>query len=121
MSPRICPSRYVYPYMQNLERNSFMHTQQFIFPVAVATIKYIVQRVRNPPPWIFLSSPELYLAQVHNATGIALIETLRHCGLPTIEWLQAARECNGLHVDRCEAHGPQRVYRLHNTAAFVRA
>ena len=33
---------------------------------------------------------ELYCASVHNATGIVLIEAMRHVGLPALEFLQYA-------------------------------
>ena len=31
---------------------------------------------------------ELYCARVNNATGVVLVEAMRHVGLPSVEFLQ---------------------------------
>ena len=40
---------------------------------------------------------------VQNASGIVMLEALRHVGLPTIGWHRAAREGDGLRVERLHA------------------
>ena len=41
---QVLHKKYVFAQMKNLARNTFQHSQQFIFPVAVATVKYLVTR-----------------------------------------------------------------------------
>ena len=69
----------------------------------IATLVYIVNKVKSPPPELFLQNPVLYFSLVQNATGIVMIEALRHVGLPVIEWHQAAREARGWTIDRLHA------------------
>lgn len=47
----------IWEHMKNMENNAHMHTQQFIFVTAVATIKFIVKHVVSPPPSLFLRNP----------------------------------------------------------------
>ena len=86
--------------MKNLDKNAHWHTQQFAYTTVISTVVYILNHVKRPPPMLFLQNPLLYLSMVENATGIVMLEALRHVGLPTVEWHQAAREKRGQDVDR---------------------
>ena len=76
--------------MKNLDKNAHWHTQQFTYSTVIATFIYIINFVKVPPPSLFLRSPVLYMSLVENATGIVMLQALRHVGLPVVEWHQAA-------------------------------
>ena len=67
-----------------------MHYQNHILAVHVASVVYFTSVVREPPPELFLRNPVRYASAVQNATGIVLLEAMRHVGLPTLEWMQCA-------------------------------
>ena len=45
------------PSLTHLENNNYEHTQQFLMPVAAATLIFIIDRVKSPPPELFFSNP----------------------------------------------------------------
>jgi len=101
----------VLPDIHSLEGNAVLHTQEGILAVTVAIIVYFTTCVKSPTPELFLSDPIVYMSQVQNATGIVLVEFLRHVGFPTLMWQRATRgregvtlddlHCLALHKHRC--------------------
>ena len=79
------------PHLKNLEHNSWEHSLQFILPIVVATFVFLTRHVTNPPPALLLRDPALYVALVQNASGIVMLEFLRHAGLPVMWWHRAGR------------------------------
>jgi len=105
--------------MKNLDKNAHWHTQQFAYTTVVATVVYIINYVKRPPPELFLQNPTLYLLMVENATGIVMLQALRNVGLPTVEWHQAAREVRGRAVDRLHGIAYHQFRATHKTNSQV--
>ena len=79
------------PHLKNLEHNAWEHSLQFILPVVVAIFVFLTRHVKQPPPTLFFRDPILYVAMVQNASGIVMLQFLRHAGLPTMWWHRAGR------------------------------
>ena len=79
------------PNIKNLEHNAWEHCLQFILPVVVAIFVYLTRHVTEPPPALLFRDPVLYVSLVQNASGIVMLQFLRHAGLPTMWWHRAAR------------------------------
>ena len=77
--------------MKNLEHNAWEHSLQFILPIVVAIFVFLTRHVTEPPPELLFRDPVLYVARVQNASGIAMLQFLRHAGLPAMWWQRAAR------------------------------
>ena len=77
--------------MKNLEHNSWAHSLQFIYPIVVATFVFLTRHVTQPPPELLFRDPILYVSLVQNASGIMMLQFLRHAGLPVMWWHRAAR------------------------------
>lgn len=60
-----------------------------------------------------------YAASVRNATGVVLIEAMRHVGLPSLEFLQAARKCAGEQIDKLHALAFHEYRATHKTNSQV--
>ena len=52
------------PTFNNLERNNYMHYSNFLYTVHVASIVYILQHVKEPPPELFLRNPVCIICSV---------------------------------------------------------
>ena len=74
----------VRPKIKSLESNSTEHVQQALLSVTVAIVVFFTTKVTQPPPELFLSNPTAYFERIQNASGIVLVEYLRHCGFPTL-------------------------------------
>ena len=79
------------PHLKNLEHNAWEHSLQFILPVVLAIFVFLTRHVKQPPPALFFRDPILYVAMVQNASGIVMLQFLRHAGLPTMWWHRAGR------------------------------
>ena len=74
-----------------MEHNAWEHFLQFNYPIVVATFIYLTRHVKDPPPELLLRDPALYVSLVQNASGIVMLQFLRHAGLPICWWHRAAR------------------------------
>ena len=109
----------LWPEMKNLDKNAHYHTQQFAYATVIATMIYIVNFVKSPPPELFLQNPILYMGMVKNASGIVMLQALLCVGLPIVEWHQAAREQRGQTVDRLYALAYHQYRCTHKTNSQV--
>ena len=83
------------PNMKDLEHSNYEHAFTIIRVITVAIYATIVQDVTNPPPQLFLTSPDAYLARVNSGGAVVLLQFLRHVGIPALQWQRAARSGEG--------------------------
>jgi hypothetical protein len=92
------------PDIKNLEHNSADHSLQGNLAVVVAIYVFLVLYVQYPSPDLLLRNPALYASMVQNATGIILIQYLRHAGLPIMWWqrtCRSGRQADGIRRVNC--------------------
>ena len=70
--------------MKNLERNTWAHSLQFIYPIVVAIFVFLTRYVTQPPPDLLFRDPGSCVSLVQNASGIVMLQFPRHAGLPTM-------------------------------------
>ena len=97
--------------MKNLEHNAWEHSLQFILPVVIATFVFLTRHVTQPPPDLLFRDPVLYVSLVENASGIVMLQFLRHAGLPAMWWHRAARTEDSHTLDDLHALGFHTVRR----------
>ena len=83
------------PQMKDLEKNNYEHAFTIIRVITVAIYATILNDVTDPPPRLFLTNPDAYLARVNCAGGVVLLQFLRHVGVPALQWQRAARAGEG--------------------------
>lgn len=107
----------VMPVTNNLEHNAYGHHQCAHHVTTIASVAFLVQDVRQPPPELLLRHGlDVYLSHIHCAGGIVMVEYLRGAGFPTLQWQRAARDTKGgklrqlfaysFHVYRSTCHKP---------------
>ena len=83
------------PNMKDLEHSNYEHAFTIIRVITVAIYATIVQDVTDPPPQLFLTNPDAYLARVNSGGAVVLLQFLRHVGIPALQWQRAARSGEG--------------------------
>ena len=83
------------PNMKDLEHSNYEHAFTIIRVITVAIYATIVQDVTDPPPQLFLTNPDAYLARVNSGGAVVLLQFLRHVGIPSLQWQRAARSGEG--------------------------
>ena len=71
----------------------------------VAIFVFLTRHVTEPPPALHFRDPVAYVAAVQNASGIVMLQFLRHAGLPTMWWHRAARAEDSHTLDDLHALG----------------
>jgi hypothetical protein len=85
----------VHPAMKDLEKSNYDHAFNIIRVITVAVYATVVQDVAEPPPQLFLTNPDAYMARVNCGGGIVLLQFVRHVGIPALQWQRAARAGEG--------------------------
>ena len=112
----VCRIEKVFKVTPNFEHNNFAHVTNAHQIITLAVYSYLYQDVTSPPPALLSRNINVYLSQVENASGIAMIGYLKHVGNPLLQWQRASRECNvkkyiqllaySYHVYRSVSHKP---------------
>jgi hypothetical protein len=80
---------------KDLEHNSYAHHQAAHHATTLAAIAFLIQDVREPPPALLMYDIDAYLERLQSAGGIVLVQYLKCAGIPTLQWLRAARMGDG--------------------------
>jgi hypothetical protein len=62
---------------QDLENNSLKNHQEFMNEIYVGATAYILQNVTNPPPELWMSNPDEYIARVQHQGAKVVLEYIR--------------------------------------------
>jgi hypothetical protein len=62
---------------QDLENNSLKNHQEFMNEIYVGATAYILQNVTNPPPELWISDPDEYIARVQHQGAKVVLEYIR--------------------------------------------
>ena len=102
---------------QNLEHNAYGHHQNGHHVTTLASLAYLIQDVRDPPPELLLRRGlAVYMLHVQRAGGRAMCAYLHGGGLPALQWQRAGRNAEGgkfklllaysFHLYRSTCHKP---------------
>ena len=84
----------IYEEMKDLQNDNATHALDFHRVSSAGILCYLLLSVKNPPPSLFVSDPQLYLTMV-NQGGIAIIQYLLHGGSPILRYQRAIRMGKG--------------------------
>ena len=84
-------SKQIYEEMKDLQHDNATHALDFHRVSSAGIICYLLLSVKNPPPSLFISDPQLYLTMLNNQGGVVILQYLLHGGGPILRYQRAIR------------------------------
>lgn len=107
----------IYQFMKDLQHDNARHVLDFHRTNVAGILSYLILDVTNPSPRLLLRDPQGYLALVHVAGGIVMLQYLFRFGLVAIFWQRTMREGGGKAVTLCIAY----AFHFHRACACRRS
>jgi len=104
----------IYEEMKDLQNDNATHALDFHRVSSAGILSYLLLSVKNRPPSLFVSDPQLYLTMVNHEGGIATIQYLLHGGSPILRYQRAIRIGKGYICRQMMAYSVH----IHRSLAF---